>query len=260
MSTSNAIVGLKYLTAFFEDCTLYTDSFQDQLTVAAFFLGIFTYVAVLGIGIFFANWGARLAALGMFTTDMLIIVMSYTIPRVPQNNTECDPHTYDTPSAQSARCAFAAIYFMTFDAWTKQGSAGSTAWRLFLLLGSAAANAYAQIVLGVHNPREVTMGIVLGLLTGAAFVFILSTFVVHFKHSRCMKGFAYCLCVQNSRIVLSDPNDPYERGVLRHVERKAVPSAEEAARAFQYAERDSLIAADTIERRRGEIQSIAQRV
>jgi hypothetical protein len=197
--------GLDKLEAFFEPCVEYNGSFMDQLLVAGYFLGLFTYVAVMAIAMYQRNWVHTMATLGLFMTDYVVELLYLALPRVPQYQTTCDPHDYDRPSHNVATCAYAMVYFMAYGAWARDDRGMSVAWRLFLLMTNVFACASGEVFLEVRNPREVITGAVIGMVMGGVSVLTLAMVIAPFKKSSCVKGIGWLFCVEDTRI-LSDCN------------------------------------------------------
>jgi hypothetical protein len=201
MSSSTFIRGLHYLEAFFLSCKDYETGFFSQLLVAAFYMGMFTYIAVVVLAMYYRNRKHSFAALGVFITDLAVNVTYYALPRVSQYQTTCDPHEYDTPSENAATCCFVMVYFLAYGAWTRDSEFYSVIWRMFLLLGNVAACSFGEMQLQVRNSREVVMGSVIGLVSGAGMAAVASIAAKH-KHSWAVKCFDRAFCLEDTRVLV----------------------------------------------------------
>lgn len=198
---STLIRGLDYLSAYFQDCVAYDGGFMDDILVAAFYLGVFTYVAVVSMAMYHRNWTNAVAALGLFVTDYVVELTYLVMPRVPQFETPCDPHEYDRPSHNVATCAYVMVFFMAYGAWARDSQGWSVLWRMTLLMGNVIACAAGELLLRVRNPHEIVSGGVVGMLMGGLSALLLALVVAPQKHTPCVKRIGRLLCVEDPRVL-----------------------------------------------------------
>lgn len=200
------IRGIKYLEAFFVPCQEYSGGFFEQLLVGGFFLGIFTYVAVIALSLRVASWPMKQAGMGIFFTDMAVEAFYLSTKRVPQYQTTCDPHPYDIPSHGVATCTFTMVYFVAYGAWTRSNGRFSAVWHVSLLMGNVMGCVLGEMLLEVRNPREIMLGAFIGMVCGGLAIVSLGIIAV-FKETSCVKGFGWFICVEDTRIVDYDRLD-----------------------------------------------------
>jgi hypothetical protein len=73
--------GINYLEAYFVPCELYDGGFFDQLLVGGFYLGLFSYVSVVALAMYYRNWTNALGVMGLFVTDFVVEIMAFIMPR-----------------------------------------------------------------------------------------------------------------------------------------------------------------------------------
>lgn len=203
------IEGLCYLRGYFEDCSEYERGLWGDVQVIAFYLAYIAYYSVFGITMYYRNIVNAQASFGLFLTYGVVTLSYYVFPHVPQSNTPCDPHLYDIPSRPSAYMAYIATFFTLYDAWSRQEETLGVLWRVCLLSGAVAANAGAQVSLGVRNTREVVLGIMSGALTAGLNAYLITGVLAKFKNTRCAQRIFCCLCVEDTRLIPDKGSDPY---------------------------------------------------
>lgn len=205
------VEGLRFLRGYFETCSEYDGGLWGDIQVIAFYLAYIAYYSVFGITLYYRNIVNAQASFGLFLTYGVVTLSFYVFPRVPQSNTPCDPHLYDTPSTSSAYMAYIATFFTLYDAWSSQEATLGVLWRVCLLSGAVAANAGAQVSLGVRNTREVILGILAGALTAALNAYLVTGILARFKQTQCVQRIFCCLCVEDTRFIQVKGNDPFAK-------------------------------------------------